>query len=81
MILFQKHDLWENTNYEIEARLFILFFAFLKILFIWQKERDHKQGEQQAEGEEEAYSLFSRELDMGLYPRTQGSWPQAKADT
>jgi len=35
--------------------------------------REHKLGEQRAEGEEEAGSLLSKEPDMGLDPRTPGS--------
>jgi len=35
-------------------------------------EREHKQGEQQAEGEGEAGSPPSREPDVGLDPRTPG---------
>ena len=41
----------------------------------------HKQGEWQAEGEEEAGCLLSREPDMGLNPRTLKSWPELKTDT
>jgi len=36
-------------------------------------EREHKQGELQAEGEGEANSPLSREPDEGLKPRTLGS--------
>ena len=35
-------------------------------------EREHKQGEWQGEGEEEAGSPLSRKLDVGLNPRTLG---------
>ena len=45
-------------------------------LFIWR----HKQGEQQAEAEGEADSPLSWEPDVGLDPRTPGSWPEPKAD-
>ena len=45
-------------------------FFFLKILFIYLTERDHKQAERQAEREEETGSLLSREPDAGLDPRT-----------
>ena len=34
--------------------------------------REHKQGEQQAEGEGEAGSLLSREPNAGLDPRALG---------
>ena len=47
-------------------------FVFLKILFIYFTERENKQEEQQAEGEGEGASPLSRELNMGLYPRTLG---------
>ena len=40
------------------------FIHFSKILFIYLTESEHKQGEQQAEGEGEAGSPFSRELDV-----------------
>ena len=46
------------------------------ILFIWQ----HKQGEQQAEGEAEAGSLPNREPHVKLDPRTPWSWPLLKPD-
>ena len=39
-----------------------------KILFINLIQRENKQGEQQAEGEEEADSPLSREPDVGLQP-------------
>ena len=45
-------------------------FYFLKILFIYLTDRDHKQAERQAEREGEAGSLLSREPDVGLDPRT-----------
>ena len=47
--------------------------VFKKILFIYLTKREHKQGEQQAEGEGEAGSLLTREPDVGLEPRTLGS--------
>ena len=34
-----------------------VFFFFFKILFIWQREREHKQGDRWAEAEGEAASL------------------------
>ena len=53
-----------------------VLFCF-KDLFIYLtvrgEQREHKQGEQQAEGEREAGSQLSREPDMGLDPRTLGS--------
>ena len=53
---------------------------FLKILFIYLIGRDHKQAERQAEREVEAGSLLSTEPDVGLDPRTPGSWPEPKAE-
>lgn len=50
---------------------------FFKILFICQRERA-QQWERQAEGE--AGSLLSKEPDVGLDPRTAGSWPEPEAD-
>ena len=49
-------------------------------LFVREREREHKQGERQAEGEGEAGSPPSREPNMGLNPRTLGSWPGLKAE-
>ena len=46
------------------------FCFFLKILFIYLTDRDYKQAEMQAEREEEAGSLPSREPDAGLNPGT-----------
>ena len=43
-------------------------YFFLMILFIW--EREHKPGDR-AEGGGEAYSLLSREPDVGLDPGPQ----------
>ena len=59
---------------------FILFYLilFLKILFIHSWEREH---EQEAEGKREADSPLSREPDVGLDPRTPGSWPDPKVVT
>jgi len=42
------------------------------------RERAHKQGERQAEGE--ADSMLSREPNAGLDPRTPGSRPELKAE-
>ena len=41
--------------------------------FIHLFDSEHKQGEQQAEGEGEAGSPLSRELNAGLHPGTPGS--------
>ena len=60
---------------------------FLKILFIYLTERETVREGTQAGGvgEEEAGSLlavsqWSREPDVGLFPRTLGSRPEPKAD-
>ena len=56
---------------------FSFFFFFKDFIYLFDTERDHacthKQGEQQAEGGEEAGSLLSGEPDVGLDPRTLGS--------
>ena len=39
-----------------------------------------RQREKEAEGEEEAGSPLSRDLDVGLDPRTLASWPEPKAE-
>jgi len=58
------------------------FFNFFKILFVRERERasKHKQGELQAEGQEEAGSQPSKDPDGGLDPRTPGLRPESKAD-
>ena len=53
--------------------------GFLKD-FIYLFDREHKQGEQQAEGEGEAGFQRNREPDMGLNPKTPGPWPELKTD-
>ena len=47
-----------------------------------ERERAHTRGGEWggAEGEGEADSPLSREADVGLDPRTLGSWPEPKAD-
>ena len=50
----------------------ILFF-FLKILFIYLTDRSQVGREAGRERREEAGSLLSRELYVGLHPRTLGS--------
>ena len=44
-----------------------------------ERERRHKQAEWQAEAEGEAGFPPSKEPDVGLDPRTLGSWPEPKA--
>ena len=66
---------------------FLICFYFLKILFIWERERtyrrEHKQG-RVAEGECEAVPPLNRKpnvrLSVGLNPRTLESWPNLKSD-
>ena len=58
-----------------------LFIYFLKVLFISLRKRAHMhEQEGGAEGEEEAGSPPSRELNMGLNPITLRSWFELKAD-
>ena len=50
--------------------------------FIYLRETEWKRGarsDSRGEGEE-AGSLVTRELDVGLDPRTPGLWPELKAD-
>ena len=47
---------------------FLGFFGFFVCLFVFVREREHKQGEQQAEGE--AGSPLRKEPDVGLDPET-----------
>lgn len=65
------------TEKTIGIVLSIFYLFFLINLIICESE--HKQGEQQAEGE--AVSLLSKEPDTGLNARTLGSLPELKADT
>ena len=54
----------------------MVFFFFKDFTYLFDRERErksvHKQGEQQAEGEEEPDAPLSKEPNMGLYPRTPG---------
>ena len=54
-----------------EEKTLSYFLLFFLKYFIYLTEREHKQGQQQAEGE--AGSPLSREPNMGLDPRTLGS--------
>ena len=59
---------------------FCSFFYFQRFyLFIWHRERERAQAGGAGEGE--ADSPLSMEPDVGLYPRTLGSWPELKADS
>ena len=65
----------------MECKEYFLFIYFKDFyLFTWDREREraHKQGEGQAEGE--ADSLLSKEPDVGLDSRNLGSWPEPKAE-
>ena len=54
--------------------LFLIIFSFFKdFINLFEREKEHKQGEQQAEGEGEADFLLSREPNAELDPRTLGS--------
>ena len=58
----------------------LTFFFFKKdfiYLFPWERK---KQAQAEGGAEGEAESLLSREPDLGLYPRTPGSWLELKAD-
>ena len=71
-------DFWHLLKQSHGSYLFSYFF--LKILFyLTEIEREHKQGEWQAEGE--AGSLLSKKPDGRLNPRTLGSLTELKADT
>ena len=52
-------------------------FLFFKTLFIYLREREHQQGEQE---KEKQTPPLSREPNSGLNPRTLGSWPEPKAE-
>ena len=47
--------------------------SFKDFIYLLDREREHKQGEQQAEGEGETGFPQSREPDTGLNPKTLGS--------
>ena len=55
-----------------------LFHFFKKRFYLFDREREHKQEKQQAEGE--ADFPLSREPTEGLDPRTLRSQPEPKAD-
>ena len=68
----------------LTASLVVRVSFFLKdflSLFDREREREHKQGERQAEEEGEAGSPMSRDPDSGCHPRTPRSRPEPKADT
>ena len=75
---FKRHKSIRNknilldTNHHLSPHLPVLLF-FFQILFIysWETQR-HRQREKQA---------ACREPDVGLDPRTPGSWPELKVDT
>ena len=48
-----------------------LFFFFKDFIYVFDREKEHNQGERQAEGE--GGSPLSKEPDEGLDPRTPGS--------
>jgi len=57
----------------------VFLFLFFKIYLSEREITEHKQREQQAEGETD--SPLSREPDVGLNPRTLGLCLEPKADT
>ena len=58
---------------------FFFFFILFKILFIWERERKSTSCGGEAKEWGEAGSQRCREPDVGLNPRTIGSWPEPKA--
>ena len=64
---------------DLGINLTLFFFKDFIYLFDRGRERAHKQGEQQAEGEGEAGPSLSKEPDWGIYPKILGSWPEPKA--
>ena len=66
------------------AMTYIIFLKYFVYLFDIEREtdteREHKQGKLQAEGEGDADSPLSRKPNVGLDPRTRGSWPEPKAE-
>ena len=61
----------QRSHHRGNQRIFLEDFIYL---------REHKQGEQQTEGEGEAGSLQSKDPDARLDPRALRSWPEPKAD-
>jgi len=70
-------NIYWQINFSINPVTLFYFKDFI-YLCVREREREHKQGERQAEGE--ADSPLSREPDEGLDPRTLGLWPEPKAD-
>ena len=63
----------QNFAYHRWSDYFFFFFLrFKKFIYLRKSEREHEQGGR-TEGKREADFLLSREPDMGLDPRTQGS--------
>ena len=58
---------------KLSEQEFILLYFKILFIYLTEREREHKLGEQQAEGEGEAGSLPNKEPDAGPYPRTLGS--------
>ena len=71
----------EKATFSLIQKVFFLlcFVLFLKIIYLFIYQRQWAQAEWQAEAEGEAGSLLSKEPDVGLDPRTLGSWPELKA--
>lgn len=69
--------MYENSIWSVSY----LTIFFLKILFVRERasESEHRQTEWKAESEGEAGSLWSKEPNIGLDPRTLGLWPELKA--
>ena len=63
------------------AVMFLLSFIlrFLRFfLFIWERELEREKDQREEQGEKQ--TLHWAEPDVGLDPRTPGSWPEMKAD-
>ena len=83
-LLISNITCWSQIQFcvHIQHRFFFFFKFFFNILFIWERERVctcKRVSTGREEGEREADSLLSRKLDVGLDPRTPGSWPELKA--
>ena len=66
-------------TFKINSLSNFIFFYFLKILFIYLRERQWERAWARRRSEGEADSPWSWEPDVGLDPGTRGSWPEPKA--
>ena len=79
--LIQQMECWPSRRRDMPMITFFLKKTFY--LLIWKRvgERERPCKRAQAGGAGEADSLWSREPNVELDPRTPGSWPELKADT